>query len=170
MRLSHYAVDIFSRIQRLEGSLVSRAYSTSRRGPEKPWVCCDCQARRSRPSSIARSAQQSQWARQLSYSVARRADQPRPPNDPLSAREEVEKKLDDEKQTISDDTVLVPPAPQADLDREQHTAPTIPKTETEATVEASSTTASQEALPSHCLLYTSPSPRDGLLSRMPSSA
>ena len=24
--------------------------------------------------------------------------------------------------------------------------------------------------PSHCLLYTSPSPRDGLLSRMPSSA
>ena len=26
------------------------------------------------------------------------------------------------------------------------------------------------AKPSHCLLYTSPSPRDGLLSRMPSSA
>ena len=26
------------------------------------------------------------------------------------------------------------------------------------------------ALLSHCLLYTSPSPRDGLLSRMPSSA
>ena len=25
-------------------------------------------------------------------------------------------------------------------------------------------------LPKHCLLYTSPSPRDGLLSRMPSSA
>ena len=24
--------------------------------------------------------------------------------------------------------------------------------------------------PKHCLLYTSPSPRDGLLSRMPSSA
>ena len=24
--------------------------------------------------------------------------------------------------------------------------------------------------PTHCLLYTSPSPRDGLLSRMPSSA
>ena len=24
--------------------------------------------------------------------------------------------------------------------------------------------------PNHCLLYTSPSPRDGLLSRMPSSA
>ena len=27
-----------------------------------------------------------------------------------------------------------------------------------------------EALANHCLLYTSPSPRDGLLSRMPSSA
>ena len=27
-----------------------------------------------------------------------------------------------------------------------------------------------EALAKHCLLYTSPSPRDGLLSRMPSSA
>ena len=26
------------------------------------------------------------------------------------------------------------------------------------------------SLPEHCLLYTSPSPRDGLLSRMPSSA
>ena len=29
---------------------------------------------------------------------------------------------------------------------------------------------SQNANPKHCLLYTSPSPRDGLLSRMPSSA
>ena len=28
----------------------------------------------------------------------------------------------------------------------------------------------EEILPKHCLLYTSPSPRDGLLSRMPSSA
>ena len=28
----------------------------------------------------------------------------------------------------------------------------------------------QDDLPSFCLLYTSPSPRDGLLSRMPSSA
>ena len=28
----------------------------------------------------------------------------------------------------------------------------------------------QELLVKHCLLYTSPSPRDGLLSRMPSSA
>ena len=27
-----------------------------------------------------------------------------------------------------------------------------------------------EAMVRHCLLYTSPSPRDGLLSRMPSSA
>ena len=27
-----------------------------------------------------------------------------------------------------------------------------------------------ELVPKHCLLYTSPSPRDGLLSRMPSSA
>ena len=30
--------------------------------------------------------------------------------------------------------------------------------------------AQQEVLPATCLLYTSPSPRDGLLSRMPSSA
>ena len=28
----------------------------------------------------------------------------------------------------------------------------------------------KEAMPDACLLYTSPSPRDGLLSRMPSSA
>ena len=28
----------------------------------------------------------------------------------------------------------------------------------------------EDTLYSHCLLYTSPSPRDGLLSRMPSSA
>ena len=28
----------------------------------------------------------------------------------------------------------------------------------------------QEGVPKDCLLYTSPSPRDGLLSRMPSSA
>ena len=28
----------------------------------------------------------------------------------------------------------------------------------------------EDALNNHCLLYTSPSPRDGLLSRMPSSA
>ena len=34
----------------------------------------------------------------------------------------------------------------------------------------SSNTLSVEALVKHCLLYTSPSPRDGLLSRMPSSA
>ena len=31
-------------------------------------------------------------------------------------------------------------------------------------------TVAEVAMPSVCLLYTSPSPRDGLLSRMPSSA
>ena len=33
-----------------------------------------------------------------------------------------------------------------------------------------STTKAQQGLYEYCLLYTSPSPRDGLLSRMPSSA
>jgi len=57
--------------------------------------------------------------------------------------------LDDEKQIVSDDTVLIPPAPQADLDREQNAVPTISKPETEAKVDASSMAASHEALPSH---------------------
>ena len=43
----------------------------------------------------------------------------------------------------------------------------------EAIVQDAMTTAreaAQRALAQYCLLYTSPSPRDGLLSRMPSSA
>ena len=39
-----------------------------------------------------------------------------------------------------------------------------------ATVKAASETAMREVIARSCLLYTSPSPRDGLLSRMPSSA
>ena len=53
-----------------------------------------------------------------------------------------------------------------ELDRE--TAP--PSTGVEKSPSATTAVAAGSEMDSDCLLYTSPSPRDGLLSRMPSSA
>ena len=50
--------------------------------------------------------------------------------------------------------------------QDTHTAPTDPVTEPTLNPVQSSNVFDEEV----CLLYTSPSPRDGLLSRMPSSA
>ena len=46
----------------------------------------------------------------------------------------------------------------------------VDKERTEAVVLAARDVGARAAIVHSCLLYTSPSPRDGLLSRMPSSA
>ena len=50
------------------------------------------------------------------------------------------------------------------------TAPIATQSKTPMVVMAAATSSITQASPYICLLYTSPSPRDGLLSRMPSSA
>ena len=81
---------------------------------------------------------------------------------------------------LEPDIEAVPTSPLGDAelseaaDKRSHNAESAEDSDSLASTSSSSSEAGDvqmpEAIPSDCLLYTSPSPRDGLLSRMPSSA